>query len=101
MPTSPLPELAPVPANTLAVPPLTPPDTSATEPNLPLAPTPPTQLRYRWRAGDCLATYGISANKWKAHSSSADFAAAFQAIVDDRNITNDARAARVEAFLLE
>jgi hypothetical protein len=30
-----------------------------------------------------------------------DFAAAFQAIVDDRNITNDARAARVEAFLLE
>ena len=101
MPTSPPPDLAPVPANTPAVPPIPATDTSANAPNLPLAPIPPTQLRYRWRSGDCLATYGISANKWKAHSSSADFAAAFQAIVDDRNITNDARAARVEAFLLE
>jgi hypothetical protein len=101
MPTSPSTDLAPVPASTSAVLPITAPDASANTPNLHSAPTPPTQLRYRWRSGDCLATYGISANKWKAHSSSADFAAAFQAIVDDRNITNDARAARVEEFLLE
>ena len=101
MPTSPSTDQAPVPASTPAVLPITAPDTSAIAPNLPLAPTPPTQLRYLWRSGDCLAMYDISSNKWKAHSSTADFAAAFQAIVDDCNVTNDVRAARVEAFLLE
>jgi hypothetical protein len=33
--------------------------------------------RYRWRTGECLATYGISAKLWKDFSSSDTFATAF------------------------
>jgi hypothetical protein len=55
---------------------------------------------YRWRAGDNLATYGVSAKMWKEHSSTTEFAVAFQAIIDDASLTNDDRAAKVEEFLL-
>jgi hypothetical protein len=57
--------------------------------------------RYRWRSGDCLANYGNSAKTWQEFSSTAEFAAAFKAIVNDETLTNDARAARVEEFLLD
>ncbi len=101
MPPSTSTDQAPVPVSTPSVLPITASDKSATAPNLPSAPTPLTQLRYSWHTGNCVATLGISAKKWKTHSSTTDFAAAFQAIADDRTITNDARAARVEAFPLE
>jgi hypothetical protein len=38
---------------------------------------PKASRRYRWREGDCLATYGISANKWREFSSTDEFAEAF------------------------
>jgi hypothetical protein len=56
--------------------------------------------RFRWRTGECLATYGTSAKIWAAHSSTDAFEAAFNAIIDDATITNDDRADRVEKFLL-
>ena len=66
------------------------------------APTtdPPTECRYRWRTGDCLTNYGTSAKLWTEFSSSEDFAAGFKAIIEDATLTNDTRAARVEAYLL-
>jgi hypothetical protein len=67
--------------------------TSATEPQ--------SQRRYRWQSGDCLKNYGISANIWEAHSSTEEFSAAFMAIIDDKELTNDERAAQVELFLLD
>jgi hypothetical protein len=66
-----------------------------------MATKPPTAHRYRWRSGDCLATYSISANLWREFSSTDEFAVAFKAIVNDTTISNDARAARVEQFLLD
>jgi hypothetical protein len=65
------------------------------------APAPIAPHRYRWRTGECLATYGVSAKLWNDFSSTDSFATAFQAIVDDNTITNDTRADRVESFLLE
>jgi hypothetical protein len=56
--------------------------------------------RFRWRTGECLATYGNSAKIWAAHSSTDGFEASFQAIIDDATLSNDDRADRVEKFLL-
>jgi hypothetical protein len=42
-----------------------------------LASEPQAQRIFRWRDGDCLATYGVSAKLWKAHSSTVEFAVAF------------------------
>jgi hypothetical protein len=58
-------------------------------------------LRYRWREGDCLADYGKSAKVWHEFSSTNEFAAGFMAIIVDDKLTNDARAARVEEYLLK
>jgi hypothetical protein len=55
---------------------------------------------YRWRTGDCLETYGISAKLWNQHSSTDEFAAAFKTIIEDETLTNDSRSDRVEEFLL-
>jgi hypothetical protein len=60
-----------------------------------------TSKKYRWKTGDCLATYGISANKWREFTSTDEFAVAFMAIVEDDKVSNDVRADRVEQFLLE
>jgi hypothetical protein len=62
---------------------------------------PNNQRRYRWCTGDCLASYGMSAKTWRAYSSTDEFSAAFKAIIEDENMTNDERADRVEEFLLE
>ena len=56
--------------------------------------------QYRWRKGDCLATYGSSAKIWKEYSSTDEFTIAFKGIIEDENITNDTRAERVEEFLI-
>jgi hypothetical protein len=56
--------------------------------------------RFRWRTGECLATYDNSAKTWAAHSSTEVFATTFQAIIDDATLSNDDRADRVEEFLL-
>jgi hypothetical protein len=56
--------------------------------------------RFRWRTGECLATYGNSAKIWAAHSSTEAFEASFQTIIDDASLSNDDRADRVEQFLL-
>jgi hypothetical protein len=56
--------------------------------------------RFRWRTGECLATYGSSAKLWATHSSTEKFAESFQAIIDDARLSNDARSDRVEEFLL-
>ena len=57
--------------------------------------------RYKWRAGDCIETYGTSANVWREYTSTAEFAAAFSAIVEDDSIPNDTRSARAEQFLMD
>ena len=44
--------------------------------------------------------YGTSAKTWAAHSSTEEFAASFQAIIDDATLTNNIRADCVEEFLL-
>jgi hypothetical protein len=41
------------------------------------APAPMAPHRYRWRTGECLATYGISAKLWNDFSSTDTFAIAF------------------------
>lgn len=66
-----------------------------------VAAVPKAGRRYRWHTGDCLATYGTSANTWRAYSSTEEFAAAFRVIVDDDTLTNDTRATRIEDFLLD
>jgi hypothetical protein len=61
---------------------------------------PQTIRRYRWKTGDCLATYGISAKTWRDHSSTDEFAVAFKAIINDATLSNDQRADRIEKYLL-
>jgi hypothetical protein len=69
--------------------------------NLPTATAQTTSRRYKWRTGDCIETYGTSANVWREYTSTADFAAAFSAIVEDDTIPNETRSARAEQFLLD
>jgi hypothetical protein len=45
--------------------------------------------------------YSASATKWTSHTSSPEFAAAFKATAAKFADDNDARAAEIEAFLLE
>jgi hypothetical protein len=56
--------------------------------------------KYYWKKGDCLANYNASAQIWKAHTTTSDFVAAFNAVSDTYHLTNDIRAAKIEEFLL-
>ena len=38
---------------------------------------------YSWRVGDCLANYSNTAKIWQEHTSTPEFATAFQKIIDD------------------
>ncbi len=68
---------------------------------MPTATAPTTSRCYKWLAGDSVETYGTSANVWREFTSTAEFAAAFRAIVEDDTIPNDTRSARAEQFLLD
>jgi hypothetical protein len=65
------------------------------------APAPSARCGYRWRPGDCLANYCTNAKVWAEHTATPEFAAAFMAIIADHTLTNDARDAQVEEFLLQ
>ena len=56
---------------------------------------------YKWDEGTCVSNYADAASKWKHYTESEAFQAKFSELVDDVSITNDIRAARVEAFLLD
>jgi hypothetical protein len=56
---------------------------------------------YRWIHGDHLKEYGTSAMKWKAHTSTQEFADAFRATTAEFANNNDKRAAAIETFMLE
>jgi hypothetical protein len=55
------------------------------------ASAPSDHCGYSWRAGDCLANYSNTAKIWQEHTSTPEFATAFQKIVDDQNLSNDER----------
>ena len=56
--------------------------------------------RYKWIEGESLKEYSASAHKWKAHTSTTEFAAAFTDILTANAEDNELRSTRVEEFLL-
>jgi hypothetical protein len=51
---------------------------------------------YKWIEGTCVQDYADAAIAWGKYTDTATFRDDFLALVDDVNISNDARAARVE-----
>jgi hypothetical protein len=56
--------------------------------------------RYKWIEGESLKEYSASAHKWKAHTSTQEFADAFIEIINTYAEDNELRSERVEDFLL-
>ena len=78
--------------------------------NLPL-PQPPTSTvdcsgldaptcYYKWEYGDNVQQYAASSQVWRDYTEREGFVQAFQDIVKNTTVTNDARATQVEQFLL-
>ena len=55
---------------------------------------------YKWIDGEFLKEYSVSAHKWKAHTSTNKFAAAFTELINTYAEENKLRSAKVEEFLL-
>ncbi len=70
-------------------------------PASPAATQPPTTCTYRWDVGASSMEAGDGATRWKIHSDTEGFKLAMQAIVEDPNLSNEARTAAMENFLLE
>ena len=57
--------------------------------------------RYTWLGGEDTVEYMRSANTWKAHTSTEQFATRFQQISEEFRDDNERKTERVEEFLLE
>ena len=60
----------------------------------------PPQVVYKWVEGTNVFNYNDSAKVWQEYTHSDDFKSALHTIVDDPDLSNDARSQAVEAFLL-
>lgn len=56
---------------------------------------------FKWDEGTCVQDYADAATKWTDYTERPEFVSCFQKLVEDNTCTNEARAARVEAFILE
>ena len=55
----------------------------------------------KWIEGDNIQEYSSSVHTWKAHTSTTEFATAFNAIMTEYKDDNDKRAAAIETFLID
>ena len=60
-----------------------------------------TTLTYRWDIGTATADMCDGVARWKDHSASEGFRERMLRVVEDRELGNEARSARMEQFLLE
>jgi hypothetical protein len=58
-------------------------------------------VQYKWEEGTSVHDYADAAIKWGKHTDTTQFYNKFIAIVDDVSLSNDVRAANVEAFMLQ
>jgi hypothetical protein len=59
------------------------------------------KLQYKWIEGASIEEYNISALKWKEYTSTDEFAASFNKIMEEYKDHNDKRAKNIEEFMLE
>jgi hypothetical protein len=57
-------------------------------------------MRCKWIEGKCLSDYNLNARKWKEHTSTTEFAKAFQDILLKYAQDNETRATRIEDFFI-
>jgi hypothetical protein len=55
----------------------------------------------KWIEGASIEEYNISAQKWKEHTSTENFAARFKCIMEENKEDNEKRAANIEAYMIE
>jgi hypothetical protein len=58
-------------------------------------------MKCKWIEGASIDEYNISAQKWKVHTSTDEFAAKFKKIMEENKEDNDKRAENIEAYMLE
>jgi hypothetical protein len=57
-------------------------------------------VRYKWAEGSGISNYAQSAHAWSDFTAKPEFTAGLKNIVEDANLSNDARAKATEEYIL-
>ena len=63
--------------------------------------TTPSTVTYRWDVGETIQQQCEGISRWKLYTDTDDFRSGMQAIVNNKSLSNEARSAAVEQYLLE